>query len=434
MLLSKTRLNLSKMKFTKKIIYLCVLIVLLCMQVRAQAPPISESNKMRYLKKIERKNQRFVKRQERKTRKSLQALSEKEMALYSGIDSTKMDTSLLENSFSKIAKNFDKDIDAEIVLSKLSKPVSFQKSISIDSRDLSSDIKSYLSKQITTISFLSDSSCSNCDKLKKQTEKVKHNISRTSEKLERLKSIQGDIRKHQEKLQGYGVQIPELAGKIKAIDKSCYYYTQGMNGFKDLYTNPAKGIESNLLKKLSFSKEFKLFQTQFNSLPFSTSSLSGLSGGAPDMTGYQTKAQVQAMLPQNASGIDAQTKAELLSNMQNSLTQFNELKNERPDISLLREKPQFKVNPYKGLPLRKRLVPGFTFQPQLKQVNQPVTIDLGATLGFKLTERLTHLVGASAKNRMGQGHPSSCIYLSGNCCQSWHRYQIDVWIQFSNLV
>lgn len=390
------------MSFFRKILPVCVLLSLLCFEAIGQS--ISERKKLRYLKKIERKNERYVKQQEKKTHKLLATLSEKENSLFSAIDSVQKDSAVIKNSFSKIGERFEnEDINADQVLSKLNQPVSTQTSLSTNgiSEKLSGDLKDYLKQQVLTSSFLADTSCTNCEKLKEQAGKAKENISKTSQKLERLKSIQGDIKKHQETLKNYGVQTPELASKLKDIDKSCYYYTQGMNGFKDLYTNPAKGIESSLLKKLSFNKDFKLFQTQFNSLPISGSTLSGLTGGVPDMTGYQTKAQVQAMLPQNAQGITPELKNQLLSNMQNGLQQFSELKEEKPDLSMFKDKPDFKVNPYKGLPLRKRLVPGFTFQPQVKKATEPITIDLGATLGFKLIERLTPMIGVSTKLGLG---------------------------------
>ncbi|HSH67619.1 MAG TPA: hypothetical protein VLB84_17895, partial [Bacteroidia bacterium] len=256
-------------------------------------------------------------------------------------------------------------------------------------------------QQLLTTSFISDSTNG---KLKAQADKTKENITKTAEKLNRLKSIQQDIKKHQQTLKNYGVNTPELKSKLKGIDKTCYYYNQGMNGFKDLYTNPAKGIESSMLKKLSFSKDFKLFQTQFNSLPFSASQMSSgiLTGTTPDMSGYQTKTQVRAMLPQNAQGISAEAKSQLVANMQNSLTRFTELRKEKPDVSMFKEKPDFKINPYKGLPLRKRLVPAFTFQPQIKKYNEPFTVDAGATLGFKLVERVTPLIGLSTKIGLGK--------------------------------
>jgi hypothetical protein len=364
---------------------------------------ISERRKVRYLKKIERKNDRYVKQQEKKTHKLLANLSAKEEALYKTLDSTKVDSALVKNSFSKIEERFAKeDITPEAALAKLSQPVSIDKSISINNipENLSGDIKDYLKQQITTSAFLADTNCTTCKKLKEQTAKAKQNIAKTSEKLDRLKAVQDDIKKHQETLKNYGVTTPELAGKLKDIDKSCYYYTQGVNGFKDMYTNPAKGIESSMLKNLSFSKDFKIFQTQFTALPFSTSALTG--NAMPDMTGYQTKTQVQAMLPQNAQGISADAKAQLINNMQSGLMKFTELRDEKPDLSMLKDKPKFKVNPFKGIPLRKRLLPGFTFQPQVKKLNAPFTIDLGATLGFKLTERLTPMIGVTTKTGFGK--------------------------------
>jgi DNA-binding protein H-NS len=364
---------------------------------------LSERRKLRYLKKIERKNDRYVKQQEKKTHKLLTNLSEKEKAIYETLDSTKLDSSFVENSFSKIEERFaSEEITPEAALKKLSGPVSIDKSISLNNipENLSGDIKDYLKQQITTSTFLADTNCTTCKKLKEQTAKAKQNIAKTSEKLDRLKSVQDDIKKHQETLKNYGVNTPELAGKLKDIDRSCYYYTQGMNGFKDLYTNPTKGIESSMLKNLSFNKDFKIFQTQFTALPISTSALSG--NAMPDMTGYQTKAQVQAMLPQNAQGISADAKAQLINNMQSGLTKFTELRDEKPDLSMLKDKPKFKVNPFKGMPLRKRLVLGFTFQPQVKKINEPFIIDLGATLGFKLTERLTPMIGVTTKTGFGK--------------------------------
>jgi hypothetical protein len=364
---------------------------------------ISERKKIRYLRKIEKKNDRYVKQQEKKTHNLLANLTAKEKALYETLDSTKLDSSLIKNSFSKIEDRFAKDdITPEAALTKLSQPISIDKSISINSipENLSGDLRDYLKQQITTSSFLADTNCTTCKKLKEQTTKAKQNISKTSAKLDRLKSIQDDIKKHQETLKNYGVSTPEFTDKLKGIDKSCYYYTQGQNGFKDLFTNPAKGIESSMLKNLSFNKNFKIFQTQFTALPFSASSLSG--NAMPDMTGYQTKSQVQAMLPQNAPGISSDVKAQLINNMQSGLMKFTELRDERPDLSVFKDKPKFKVNPFKGIPLRKRLVPGFTFQPQVKKLNAPFIIDLGATLGFKLTERLTPTIGVTTKTGFGK--------------------------------
>ncbi len=377
--------------------------LLFCLQSFSQQSSVSERKKIRYLRKIEKKNDRYIKQQEKKTQRLLSNLSEKEKALYNRIDSTKLDSSLIKNSFSKIADRFaDADINPETALPILSQPVSIEKSVSINNipENLSADIKDYLKQQITTATFLADTNCTTCKKLKEQTAKAMQNMSKTTAKLDRLKSIQDDVKKHQETLKNYGVNNPQFADKLKGIDKSCYYYTQGQNGFKDLFTNPAKGIESSMLKNLSFNKDFKIFQTQFSALPFSTAALSG--NAMPDMTGYQTKAQVQAMLPQNAPGISADAKAQLMNNMQSSLMKFTELRDEKPELSMLKDKPKFKVNPFKGMPLRKRLVPGFTLQPQVKRLNEPFIIDLGATLGFKLTERLTPMIGVTTKTGFGK--------------------------------
>ena len=369
---------------------------------------VSERKKIRYLKKIERKNERYVKKQEKKTQKLLASLSKKEKNLYKEMDSLHVDSSVFKNGFSKIEDRFQKELDADPDkrLTKASQSLSLNVPVSTTriAENLSGDVKDYLKQQITTASFLADSTCASCAKLRKKSAKAKASISRASSKLERLKGVQDDIKKHQETLKNYGVTTPALSDKLKGIDKSCYYYTQGMNGFQDLYTNPSKGIESSLLKNLSFNKDFKLFNTQLTTsqLPFSASSLSSLSGGTPDMSGYQTKAQVQAMLPQNAQGVSADGKAELISNMQKGLEAFNELRDTKPELPRFKDKPTFKTNPYKGLPFRMRLVPAFTFQPETKTAKTPIIINVGATLGFKLSRRFTPMLGASTKIGLGE--------------------------------
>lgn len=403
----------------------------------SQENAISNNKKMRYLRKIERKNDRFVRKQEKETQRVLSKLSKQENTLYGDADSIKLDSTFVKTNFLALKQRFSQalDKDPEVLLTGLSKPVFKSKIISVSSisENLSGDIKDYLSEQLTVSSFFSDSACATCTELKAQSEKTKQNITKTSEKLERIKSIQAQIRKHQETLKNYGVKTSEWTSKIKGIEKTSYYYNQGINGFKDMYTNPTKGIESSLLKKLSFSKDFKLFQNQLNTLASNIPSLA--TGSMPNMSGYQTKVQVQAMLPQNASGITQDMKTQLLANMQNALTQFTELKEQKPDLSMLKDKPDFKVNPYKGLPLKKRLVPGFTFQPQIKKLNEPFITDLGATLGFKLTQRLTPMIGLSTKVGLGKdiyhiaftyqgivakaGFDSKLVY--GFSIQSWYE-------------
>ena len=370
--------------------------------VFAQPAALSERKKVRYLKKIEKKNNRYIIQQEKKTDKLLTRLTAKETALHKGSDSTRLDSTLIKNSFSKIKKKLTTATAAnpEEILTKIAQPINIDHPVSFNliPENADGEIKDYLKQQIITTEFLNDSTCQKCKKLKKQTAKVKQNISKTAAKLERLKIIETDIEKHQETLKKYGVNTPALKSKLKEIEKNCFYYKQGTGGFKKLYTNPAKGIENKLLKNLSFNKNFTAFQSKFNSLQ-----IPALSGtGIPDLSGYQTKAQVQAMLPQNAPGIGANAKTQLINNMQNSLTKFTELRNEKPDLSMFKDKPTFKINPYKGLPLRQRLAPSFTFQPQIKTQHEPITINLGATLGFKLTERLTPMIGAFTKVGLGK--------------------------------
>ncbi len=386
----------------QKTILLIFLFALCNLIAVSQESVMSERKQIRYLKKIEKKNDRYVRKEEKRTHKLIARLSEKEKALYEKLDSTQKDSSLLKNNFSKIEERLltDENADPEKLIQKLGQPITAEKTFSLNLIPENADgaIKDYLKQQITTTTFLSDSACSTCAKLKKQTAKTKENISKTTAKIERLKAAQGEVKKHQATLKKFGVSTPELADNIKGMEKTSYYFNQGSSGFNSIFSNPGKGIESSVLKKLSFNRNFSAFQANFTALKIPALT----TGAVPDMSGYQTKAQVQAMLPQNAAGINVDEKAQLLSNMQSSLMQFTELRDAKPDVSMLKEKPTFKVNPYKGLPLRQRLIPAFTFQPQVKALKEPMLVNVGATLGFKLTGLLTPMIGVSARLGFGK--------------------------------
>ena len=358
----------------------------------------SEGKKVRYLKRLEKKNEHYVKIQEKKTRKLLADLCSKEKKLFSIPDSGRSDSSIRKNSFADMSSELNRDYS--LLSEKATKSASPAPGISTIPANLDAGVRNYISRQITTTAYLNDTSCKTCASLKKEDAKARQILAKTEQKLEYLKSVQDKIKKRQDMLQGYFGTMPQYAGRLKEIEKSCFYFNQGMSGFSSMFTNPAAGVENNILKSLAFNKSYASFAAGMKLPP-----VPGFDAGSlttPDLKGYQTREQVQALLPQNTAGISPEKKAALISNMQNSLTKFQGLRDKNPSVSALKDKPHFKPNPYRGLPLRQRIVFSKDFQIHARTNYYPVTADLGANLGFKLTERFSPLAGIAFKAGLGQ--------------------------------
>ena len=353
----------------------------------AQVPDnISEKAKIRYINKLNKKNERYLKQEEKNTKKLFQKMSksEKEIMKASNADST-----LTANSFSDIESKLEKGYHTASNFNS----ADVKSTLTSASLNLESGIKDYLKQQITSIAFLSDSAKSKSQKLKSKSDKALTKLNATSEKLNKLKSAQSEIKKRQDVLKVYGVSNPLCSGPLKDLEKNAFYFNQRMDGFQSLYTTPSLGIEKNMSNLLNNNLNFQSFSSQLNlgGLPV----LNQLPGTTVDLSGYQTKATVQAQMPQNTSGISEIAQQALMSNLNSSLQEFDKLKNKLPDVSAFKEKPSFKTNPYKSLPLRLRLKPGFNMSTLPKTITAPLYIALAGSLGYKWRPRLTPIIGAS---------------------------------------
>lgn len=118
---------------------------------------------------------------------------------------------------------------------------------------------------------------------------------------------------------------------------------------------------------------------------------------------YQQQAQVKASLPQNRPGVSHDTKARRDEQMQQSINRFEQAKLHAPDLSVLKDTLTFVPDPYKGLPLRQRIRPGFNWQLIQAQGYFPATIDLAASLDYHLSKRITPMAGCSYRLGTGNG-------------------------------
>jgi hypothetical protein len=108
--------------------------------------------------------------------------------------------------------------------------------------------------------------------------------------------------------------------------------------------------------------------------------------------------------------VSPDTKAKRTEQMQQSMNQFDQARLNAPDLSMLKDTLTFVPDPYRGLPFRKRVVPGFNWQIQQAQGYFPATIDFAFTLGYRVNKRLMPNIGAAYK--LGIGESWDNIYLS----------------------
>jgi len=84
---------------------------------------------------------------------------------------------------------------------------------------------------------------------------------------------------------------------------------------------------------------------------------------------------------------------------------MSNVKQTRQSLSKVRKsaKPDFKVNPMRGLPFRKRIIPQYSFNTTSADKDRPVIVQVTGALCFKHTERLNYGAGAAGQVGLGKG-------------------------------
>ena len=240
---------------------------------------VPEKSKIRYLKKISKKNDRYVKQEERNTKRLFKKMSKAEKAI---IEKSNSDSTLTSNKFSDIQDKFEKSYNITSA-NTLKDPKSSLNNISLN---LESSIKDYLKAQITSTAFLSDSTKKKSQKVKQKSDKALQKINSTSEKLDKLKATQNQIKKRQEVLKGYCGIDPSYSKQLSKLNKNSFYFNQRMDGFQSLYTTPSLGIEKKLTGILNFNLQFQNFSSSLRLVVKSTP------GAGKNYMVYNSKDQV----------------------------------------------------------------------------------------------------------------------------------------------
>ena len=214
------------------------------------------------------------------------------------------------------------------------------------------------------------------------------------------------ISKHSNDLKNLssGHEIPDITG----IQKQVFYSKSKMKVFKEMEEEPTKA-EDEALEALQGSEGFA------KSMGDATGdgAMQGAGGAnsqeALQKMGYQTKQQLQKNLQDKfGSGIGAvsQQAGAAVQQWQDKVSDASSgIKDAKQSVSNIRntQKPEFKVNPMRGLPFIKRLSYHYSWQvTRATGDGKPAIFEPSAMLGFRHTPKLEYGLGMATDLGLGQ--------------------------------
>lgn len=226
-----------------------------------------------------------------------------------------------------------------------------------------------------------------------------------------------------------------FARELKKINKQVYYYSNQINEYKAALKDPKKATKK-ALDILANNKSFREFWRKNSQL----ASLFRLPGEPGDPTsqvnlsGLQTRAQVNALIQQQLVAGGPNAQAQFQQNMQAAQGQLNQLKDKVIKMgrgSSDAEMPEgFKPNNQKTKSFLQRLEFGTNLQSQRSYGIMPTTSDIGVSLGFLINDKSIIGIGASYKLGWGQNLQNIRISHQGVGARSFIDWKLrgSLWI------
>jgi len=350
----------------------------------------------KFLKRSERIQQKLLKKLRRREEKFANELAQKDSTAYSGY----LEKTLTYDSIAKLSRD---TVHNQKLASGKNALVDSLKGIQKFITDKTANLNAVTST--TGGSFPDNSYNEKLSGLQKQLnvqEQVKQQMQQRTKTLEGLadgKKISG----------------------LKSIQKDVYYAQEKIKAWKQLANDP-DDAELEALEILQGTDGFNDYLKPKNT------SYQGLSAtaSAEDLQrlGYQTKESVATMLQEklgNNLGAVQQQMAEQVKQYSEKLGNVTDkLKEAKEGISSAKqtlgearqakeqikniEKPAFKKNPERGKPFWQRLEWQYNFQTQRSSTGglRPAMLELGASVGFKHTPKLSYGIGIGLSTGLGQ--------------------------------
>lgn len=224
-------------------------------------------------------------------------------------------------------------------------------------------------------------------------------------------------------------QLPGgLNQEYQGLNQDLYYYTQQLQGYKDILNDPDK-LEKKVLSELGQLPAFQQFMQK-------NAQLAALFGtpanyGTPQaIAGLTTRDQMQQMMQGQLSSGGSVGMGAFEQQMETAQGQLDQLKDKLgklgaggSDVNM----PDFKPNAQKTKTFWKRLEIGANFQTTQSNTYFPAMTDLGFSVGYRLSNNNTIGVGASYKVGWGSGFNHIALSSQGAGLRSF----IDIRIKSS---
>lgn len=351
-----------------------------------QKPIDSILNKLdvaKYSSSVENKVDELESALVKKTQKTLHHLERLEKKIYERALNSK-DSTIISSMLSDFQSRYD-FFEQKLENPPVNIPVQFRKYIpNLDTLKTSFD---FIDKNISGVELKNTlGKISDLENRIQQAEEIKKFISQR-EKL---------IKQFQDKL--------GIARELKQFNKRAYYYTSQLREYKELL-NDRKKIESKAISLLRNTQQFQEFIKK-NGMLASLFKLPGDGDGSfsqIDVSGLQTRANVNGLIQQQFGSSDAQSI--LKKNIQGAKDELQKLKSKVGQATsgssndILPD--GYEPNTQKSKGFMKRLEYGMNIQTQRGNAFFPVTSDLGLSLGYRLNDKNT--IGISAAYKLGLG-------------------------------
>ncbi len=389
----------------------CAVLALLCLSVHAQymqvVPALPGRDSLntfciqKYLVRQKQTFQKLATRQQRESRKVLAKLSHKEQRLYKQLGAK---DSLLKSQLQQSV-----DFDS---LRKTKTVGKFYRS-GISAVDSLKRIAAFAQRRGMNIP--------DKDKLAMPDE-----LNQIQQQLDYNAYLQKQIQTRKQQLLQSAAHIAGInKGLLTRIEKDAYYYNAKLKSWKAIANDP-DALET---KALDLLKGMKGFEESMSGRNSTASRMGGTGpGGNPNAVndlsrsygmqdvkpedlekmGFQTRKQVTKSidnkfgLSQNADALKGVN--DKLQQGQQQIAQYKTgVSNIKSQVTGLRntEKPSFRVNPMRGVPLRMRIERGLNWSVLPSGNGKPATLDLSAKIGFKHTPRLTYALGVGGAVGLG---------------------------------
>lgn len=218
-----------------------------------------------------------------------------------------------------------------------------------------------------------------------------------------LKTLGSDQTKHSSVLSG--------------IEKQAFYGKARMKVFKEMQEDPSV-VEEKALEYLHGTPGFSKYMSNASSAN-GTQGLSTTDPAQLEKLGYQTKQLVQKNLQDkfgsNLGSVSQKMSGDLKGWQDRQKDLTSNIKQVRKSAGQIKatEKPSFKVNPMRGLPLCKRIEKQYNWQTTRAANGMPALLDMAAMAGFKHTPRLTYGAGIATSIGLGQSWQNIHISFQG---------------------